>query len=796
MGSGPVDVVISGWYLKDAKGDHGSRGNDRVGQGLGSGRPGPSPIIMVLACTVVGGQSTRVGVAFRCKRRGGRDEAGCVPSTDRRGRSGRSHAMTVARYFLAAVLILVALGPITAGACVWRRRILPRLSGPPAVVTIIVLATSAVVVVTELLGTVHAFYRFPVAISLAVVGTFAWWLARREGPTSRVEIGDALAAHPVADIGVGGRILAIVATSILVAEWATRTVDALRHGMTTVDTLWYHLPFAARFVQEGSLTNLHYVDTEPVVPFYPATSELLHALGIQWFGNDLLSPLLSLGWMALVLLAAWCIGRPFGVAPVALVAATVLLGTPGLVATQPGGGYTDVVGIALFLVSLAILVNAERVDGELTMGGIGAAALAAGLAFGSKFTLVGPVIILTVGVVVVGAKGRRIRTACLWVGLAALTGSFWYIRNWVRVGNPLPSLSHLGPLSLPSPPITSPNTTFGHYLFNVPVWRHFFLPGFRSSLGPAWPAILLAAAAGLVFVTFSGRTKVWRMTAVIGVGSVVAFVYTPQFLGVPGAPFYFVYNLRYAAPALLLGLVMLPIVPALSRGRRPLWLGLALLAMLGVTQIDSTIWPLNLFSERFAQPVRGVDSLVGLLIGVVALGVGLAFVAVRRRAPFQWLRPVPLVIVAALVLVLGYPLQQFYMSHRYQSIGAGSVVAPKTVTWAQGLENTRIALSGPFMILQYPYYGKDLTNYVQYVAKVSPNGGEADYSNCRQWVRALHAGHYKYLITTSSADKRWMQADPDATLYRTESLSGYLLDVFKLKPTLSLSGCNRANSSH
>ena len=703
--------------------------------------------------------------------------------------------MTVARYVLAVALILVALGPIAAAARVWRRRILPLLSGPPAVLATIVLAMSAVVCVVELLGTVHAFYRFPVVLTLAVVGTVAWWLARRLQPSEHGEAGDPPGGHPVVDTGASGRILAVVATSVLVAEWATRTVDALHHGMSTVDTLWYHLPFAARFVQEGSLTGLHYVDTEPVVQFFPATSELLHALGIQWFGNDLLSPLLNLGWMAMVLLAAWCIGRPFGVAPVALVAATVLLGTPGLVATQPGGGYTDVVGMALLLMSVAILVNAERVEGELTMGGIGVAALAAGLAFGTKFTMVGPVIVLTAGVIVVGARGRRIRTACLWVGLEALTGSYWYLRNWVRIGNPLPSLAHLGPLSLPSPPITSPNTTFGHYLFNAQLWRQFFIPGFRSSLGPAWPAIVLAAAAGLVLVAFSGRSKVWRMAAVVGLGSVVAFVYTPQFLGLPGAPFYFVYNLRYAGTALLLGLVLLPVVPALGRGHRPVWLGLALLAVLGVTQIDSSIWPLNLFPGRFAQPIRGVDSLAGLMIGVVVLGVGLLLVAVRRQAPFERPRPGSLVIMVALVLVAGYPLQQFYLSNRYESAGGGSVVAPRTVAWAQALENTRIALSGPLMILQYPYYGKNLSNYVQYVAKVLPDGGQADYSDCRQWLRALHAGHYDYLITLSPTEERWTRADHDATLIRREALSSAHVDVFKLKPVLDLSGCNRTSPS-
>jgi hypothetical protein len=119
------------------------------------------------------------------------------------------------------------------------------------------------------------------------------------------------------------------------------------------------------------------------------------------------------------------------------------------------------------------------------------------------------------------------------------------------------------------------------------------------------------------------------------------------------------------------------------------------------------------------------------------------------------------------------------------------------VAWAQGLKNTRIALSGPFMILQYPYYGKSLTNYVQYVAKVSPAGAQGDYSSCRPWLRALHAGRYDYLVTLSVNDKRWTQADPAARLIRTEAITGsaYHLDVFKLKPGLNLTGCDGIPSS-
>jgi hypothetical protein len=99
-----------------------------------------------------------------------------------------------------------------------------------------------------------------------------------------------------------------------VAEWSVPTIDALRFGMIGIDTLWYHLPVAARFVQQGSIAHLHYLDSDPVTVFYPASSELLHAVGMVVMGSDVLSTVMNLGWLALALLAAWCLGRCFGVA--------------------------------------------------------------------------------------------------------------------------------------------------------------------------------------------------------------------------------------------------------------------------------------------------------------------------------------------------------------------------------------------------------------------------------------------------------------------------------------------------
>ena len=75
--------------------------------------------------------------------------------------------------------------------------------------------------------------------------------------------------------------------------------------MRTFDSLWYHLPWAASFAQTGQITALRFTDVEYLTAFYPATSELIHGLGIVLVSRDTLSPALNLVWLGLVLLAGF-----------------------------------------------------------------------------------------------------------------------------------------------------------------------------------------------------------------------------------------------------------------------------------------------------------------------------------------------------------------------------------------------------------------------------------------------------------------------------------------------------------
>ena len=116
-------------------------------------------------------------------------------------------------------------------------------------------------------------------------------------------------------------LVAVGVASWVVAEWTFPAQQSLDFGMFGGDTTWYHMPFAARFAQEGSTIPLHFTDPLRLVAwFYPGSSELIHGTGIVLFETDWLSPLINLVWLSIGLLAAWCIGRPYKVGPATLVA--------------------------------------------------------------------------------------------------------------------------------------------------------------------------------------------------------------------------------------------------------------------------------------------------------------------------------------------------------------------------------------------------------------------------------------------------------------------------------------------
>ncbi len=312
---------------------------------------------------------------------------------------------------------------------------------------------------------------------------------------------------------------ALLAAGLVIAHWSVGVRVTLDAGITNFDSTWYHGPFAAGFAQGHSTFDLHFIAPQFLAWFYPANSELLHGVGILAFGRDNLSPLINLGWLAGTLLAAWCIGRPYGVAPLSTIGAAVVLDA-GAMADQAGSMRNDIAAIFFLTAAAAIAVNAAASQRErwLGPGALALIGLAAGLAAGVKLNYLAPALALGIGLVLISAPGTR-RRASAAVGLPLLAGcGYWYLRNLLHSGSPFPWVKSLGPIDLPAPDQAlggrRQESVLG-YLFHGSTWREWFLPGLHHGLGWLWPLVVAMAIGGLVLCLSRRREPLLR---VLGAG--------------------------------------------------------------------------------------------------------------------------------------------------------------------------------------------------------------------------------------------------------------------------------------
>jgi hypothetical protein len=494
------------------------------------------------------------------------------------------------------------------------------------------------------------------------------------------------------------------------------------------------------------------------------------------FDRDILSPFVNVGFVGLALLAGWCVGRPFAVAPVTLMGVALVVASPILVWMEAGTAKNDVVGLAFLLSSVALVVNAGKSRPAMAL-----AAISAGLALGTKLTFLAPVAGLMIAALVAADRSARRSIALIWAGGLFAGGGFWYVRNLAHTGNPLPWLDlGLGPVSLPS--LELPLTELyrypiAHYVTDSEFWSVYYIPGIKLAFGPLWFVLPALAAAGMVLSAIRGDRLLFRLLGIVGIVSVVAYVFTPSSAGGPlYGPSLVYWTFRYVTPALAIGLVLLPLVPALRAGRRRTWMlatyGIALL----VTLVTSDAWENDYFSATRVRALAGIAFIALLAAGAVMT---------LRRRPFP--RPVLAASVAAVSAVgiaVGWKAQQVYLDGRYETPGARHA---KTWQWARDLKDARIAISGLF--LQYPLYGSDLSNRVQYLGHRGPHGNFSPARDCGEWRRLINAGRYGYVATAplmypwyakparETAEAHWTRSDPAAReIQRDGKVSVFRID--------------------
>lgn len=625
----------------------------------------------------------------------------------------------VAQLLFIATCAILAATPL-------RRLLLPTFQGAPAALATTVLALAFLVLTAETLGTLSLLTRWTYLATVGVTALLlrtllrrvAWGRGGRGRPRPQ--------RPPCPATGPAGRSALVYASlaiaALALAKFALETKPTLSTGMTGFDTTWYHAPFAAGFFQTGDTWSLHFIAPQFLAWFYPANSELFHALGMVAFERDLLSPLLNLGWLAACLLACWCIGRPYGVAPWSLALGAIALSVPAF-ADQAGEARNDIVGTFFLLAAVAIALNRPP---KLPLGVVAVASLAAGLAAGTKLNFLLPAAVLVVGLAWLAGPGRRARAFGVAAGSALLGGGYWYLRNLAHSGSPLPWVDSLGPIDLPAPDQALGGRE-GHsvlsYLTDATVWSDWLLPGLRDGLTILWPLLIALALTAILLSIFrcslslhrgdkeqrNGGDAGLRLAGLAALATLLAWLIAPTSASGPeGMPRGFESGLRYLVPALVLSLAILPIGVARRLRRAGVGCPPGGRILKTPVQLDRRL------SERWAPHA-----------GPLAMG-GVAF-------------------VLFLSIALGYPVQRHYLENRYADPSFAAPGLNAAFAWSSDLTGAAVATTST---RQYPLYGPDLSNRVQFIGEPRSHGGFVAPATCRSWRHLLNEGDYDYAVTS------------------------------------------------
>ncbi len=142
---------------------------------------------------------------------------------------------------------------------------------------------------------------------------------------------------------------------------------------------------------------------------------------------------------------------------------------------------------------------------------------------------------------------------------------------------------------------------------------------------------------------------------------------------------------------------------------------------------------------------------------------------------------------------LGFIVQRGYLRDRYASPAFTTPGLNAAFGWATPLSGARIATTST---RQYPLFGTDLSNRVEFVGEARPHGGFVAPTTCPAWRRLLDAGHYDFVVASRDRveagrppyppQARWTEG-PNATAI----LAVPPTKVFELHGPLDPSTCPR-----
>jgi hypothetical protein len=636
----------------------------------------------------------------------------------------------------------------------------------------LILSTSFVVVVLEVLGSVGLVNRgAPVVATLAACAAVARYVPR----VVPAELERMAWRRPrtLPDRGLAAGVL--LTTAMLIGS----ILVSVERWRPSFDSLTAHLPIATQFIQRHDTWFFPYASPVAFSAHYPANAELLAAWVLAPLSRDVYVQLAGVPGLALLIVATAMLARTLGARTWSAIGVALLLpAMPRSLVEQVGTNMQDLLTtgavVALFAFAARRWARRGPAGPDLVLGG-----LAAGMALGTRYgalLLVAPALVLLVLPSLLPGGGRRldVRTAArhsaVVIGAMVAVGGYFYVRNQVFGGSPV------YPESVPWKSIHATER------INFPLISTYLELGWqpatwRRALGDVWrydgavPLLLVCAALALPLVAFVRRERTLRgwLWALAPLTMVLAFLVTPAAPGVvidgKAEPLTQALNLRY-------GIAVVPVAAA------------------------------ALAAELRRWSVRTDRLVVGALLLV---GVATSLVKAELPVPWRWPLASGLLALGAVALA-AVVLQRVPRSAAAALVGAallvGAVATPRLadhldegrVTSGMPGEAQRLALAdvdGPIAVAGfcqiYGLYGPDLRRDVEYLTGDDDGIDRPMAATEDEWLASLQRHHVRALVLGSDICyseldlpyEAWVASRPDVfePVGPVDVMSAYLVHL-------------------
>lgn len=575
-------------------------------------------------------------------------------------------------------------------------------------------------------------------------------------------------------------LLTILVFTPFIIIFILRAFNAIIQVPLEYDSLAYHLPFMAEWLQTASIKSVYYSAFASPIGYYPSNHELLDLWLALPFKNDFLINLINFPIIIILIISLWEIFKTLKIDKTIRIFSIASLVYIPIFLRQIGLPLVDIFFCTTFSIAIYYLIKnyqeKENTSNLIIFG------LAIGLFIGTKYLgIVYSAIPLIIFFLINILEKKLIKKLLITSVCILLTGSFFYIRNFIDSGNPLfpTEIILFGKQIFQGYPNMNDKITNTSILNNIHTLSdikfatktYFHMTGYNFRLY----ALLLIPLTILTFKKINNEKKL-LITIIF---STIAYFYL--YLISPYSWRDFTPNIRYSMPFLLLLTICSSIFINKIKHKTIFYL----LISLGITH--TIIFLIFFTPEHILHNDKIIIDLLSIKENLIQFAIFCITISISMFLIFINSKKIKTIIITVIIISSSYlayfsintrnKYAEYFYNTIYQQDKKLKELSEAFIWLNKNTNAKRVAYTG--FNFHYPLYGENINREVNYInINDCKNCRYVNYKNSPQsirtkpnenaWLNNLKIANKEYIIISSKFaielqmfEKEWINKNPN-----------------------------------